>query len=67
MEGRKLSMQNLQGFCQKYRVLWNWLNYYFPYASSFLHFDFFIVYLKFKFQKALLGSWRELACFYFYY
>ena len=28
---------------------------------------FLLYILKFKFQKVLLGSWRELACFYFYY
>ena len=33
------------------------MNYYFPYASSFIYFDFFLLYiLKFKFEKVLLGS-----------
>ena len=33
----KKVMQNLQSFCQKYRVLRNCLNYYVPSASSFLY------------------------------
>ena len=65
MEGWKLSMQNLQDFFQKYRET-AWI-FIFLKPVVFYILIFLLYILKFKFQKVLLGSWRELACFYFYY
>ena len=46
MEGWKLSMQNLQYFLSKIYGFVKLLELLFSLSSSFLHFDFFIVYFK---------------------
>ena len=49
------------GFCE---TLWI-IIFLMPVVFYILNFLLYI--LKFKFQKVLLGNWRELACFCFYY